>query len=191
MFTGTTHYADEGGGVPHFSYAKADRRVTAYYFYLVMRFWSGVHQNLRVFSVPIKIWVNGQEYAKCRAVAAEIAFTGTDSPSPPIRQIAGDLRQSERGDDPGLLRALVGEVTAAVDRGRSGHRLLVEHRHAPNRGLPHDRVRRTPPRPEVFEALFADNRDVSRPEEMQIVFGRRAGTPLVGWLPYPVAALRG
>ncbi|HET9253663.1 MAG TPA: hypothetical protein VFO16_00495 [Pseudonocardiaceae bacterium] len=36
VFTGTTHHADEGGGgIPRFSYAKADRRVTAYYFYLV------------------------------------------------------------------------------------------------------------------------------------------------------------
>ena len=36
VFTGTTYHQDEGGGgVPHFSYAKADRRVTAYYFYLV------------------------------------------------------------------------------------------------------------------------------------------------------------
>jgi hypothetical protein len=33
VFTGTTHHADEGGGdVPRFSYAKVDRRVTAYYF---------------------------------------------------------------------------------------------------------------------------------------------------------------
>ena len=34
VFTGTTHRA-EGGGAPHFSYAKADRKVTAYYFYVV------------------------------------------------------------------------------------------------------------------------------------------------------------
>jgi hypothetical protein len=33
VFTGTTHHADEGGGdVPRFGYAKADRRVTAYFF---------------------------------------------------------------------------------------------------------------------------------------------------------------
>ncbi|MGH7486882.1 MAG: hypothetical protein ACREMY_14965, partial [bacterium] len=36
VFTGTTYHADAGGdGVPRFGYAKADRRVTAYYFYLV------------------------------------------------------------------------------------------------------------------------------------------------------------
>ena len=34
VFTGTTH-RPEGGGAPHFSYAKADRRVTAYYFYVL------------------------------------------------------------------------------------------------------------------------------------------------------------
>jgi hypothetical protein len=34
VFTGTTH-RPAGGGAPHFSYAKADRRVTAYYFYVV------------------------------------------------------------------------------------------------------------------------------------------------------------
>lgn len=32
VFSGTTVHA-EGGGAPHFSYTKADRRVTAYYFY--------------------------------------------------------------------------------------------------------------------------------------------------------------
>jgi hypothetical protein len=33
VFTGTTH-RPVGGGAPHFSYVKADRPVTAYYFYL-------------------------------------------------------------------------------------------------------------------------------------------------------------
>ena len=36
VFTGTTYHSDpDGGGIPRFGYAKADRRVTAYYFYLV------------------------------------------------------------------------------------------------------------------------------------------------------------
>ena len=36
VFTGTTYHRDaDGGGVPRFGYHKADRRVTAYYFYLV------------------------------------------------------------------------------------------------------------------------------------------------------------
>jgi hypothetical protein len=36
VFTGSTYHPDaDGGGVPRFGYAKADRRVTAYYFYVV------------------------------------------------------------------------------------------------------------------------------------------------------------
>jgi hypothetical protein len=36
VFTGTAYHPDaEGGGVPRFGYHKADRRVTAYYFYVV------------------------------------------------------------------------------------------------------------------------------------------------------------
>jgi hypothetical protein len=35
VFTGTTCHADpDGGGIPRFGYIMADRRVTAYYFYL-------------------------------------------------------------------------------------------------------------------------------------------------------------
>ena len=36
VFTGTTYHRDaDGGGVPRFGYHKADRRVSAYYFYVV------------------------------------------------------------------------------------------------------------------------------------------------------------
>jgi hypothetical protein len=36
VFTGTTYHRDaDGAGVPRFAYHKADRRVTAYYFYVV------------------------------------------------------------------------------------------------------------------------------------------------------------
>jgi hypothetical protein len=61
VFTGTTHHADEGGGdVPRFSYAKADRRVTAYYFYLVDEdFGPAFIKICAHFPYPIKIWLNG------------------------------------------------------------------------------------------------------------------------------------
>ena len=36
VFTGTTYHRDaDGGGVPRFGYHKADRRISAYYFYVV------------------------------------------------------------------------------------------------------------------------------------------------------------
>jgi hypothetical protein len=75
VFTGTTHRAD-GGGAPHFSYAKADRRVTAYYFYLVDDVFGPAFIKIcAYFPYPIKIWLNGHEHAKRAAAAAGIGFT--------------------------------------------------------------------------------------------------------------------
>jgi len=81
VFTGTTHHADEGGGdVPRFSYAKADRRVTAYYFYLVDEaFGPAFVKVCAYFPYPVKIWLNGHEYAKRRAADTGIAFTELDN----------------------------------------------------------------------------------------------------------------
>ncbi|MGH7735539.1 MAG: hypothetical protein ACREOE_18055, partial [Gemmatimonadales bacterium] len=77
VFTGTTYHSDEGGGgVPRFGYAKADRRVTAYYFYLVdEEFGPAFIKVCAYFPYPIKIWLNGHEYAKRGAGEAGIAFT--------------------------------------------------------------------------------------------------------------------
>jgi hypothetical protein len=59
VFTGTTYHSDEGGGgVPRFGYAKADRRVTAYYFYLVDEvFGSAFIKVCAYFPYPVKICV--------------------------------------------------------------------------------------------------------------------------------------
>ena len=81
VFTGTTYHCDpDGGGVPRFGYAKADRRVTAYYFYLVDEvFGPGFVKVCAYFPYPIKIWLNGHEYAKRAATAAGIGFTELDN----------------------------------------------------------------------------------------------------------------
>ncbi|MGH3707444.1 MAG: hypothetical protein ACRDRQ_04925 [Pseudonocardiaceae bacterium] len=81
VFTGNTYHSDEGGGgVPRFGYAKADRRVTAYYFYLVdAEFGPAFIKVCAYFPYPIKIWLNGHEYAKRGARAAGIAFTELDN----------------------------------------------------------------------------------------------------------------
>jgi hypothetical protein len=66
VFTGTTYHpdADGGGGVPRFGYHKADRRVTAYYFYLVDEVFGPAFVKVcAYFPYPVKIWLNGHEYA--------------------------------------------------------------------------------------------------------------------------------
>jgi hypothetical protein len=81
VFTGTTYHADaDGGGAPRFGYAKADRRVTAYYFYLVDEVFGPAFVKIcAYFPYPIKIWLNGHEYAKRAASAAGIGFTELDN----------------------------------------------------------------------------------------------------------------
>ncbi len=75
VFTGTTQRAAEGGA-PHFSYAKADRRVTAYYFYLLDEAFGPAFVKIcAYFPYPVKIWCNGHEYAKRAATRAGISFT--------------------------------------------------------------------------------------------------------------------
>ena len=81
MFTGTTYHPDaDGGGVPRFGYHKADRRVTAYYFYVVDEVFGPAFVKVcAYFPYPCKIWLNGHEYAKRAATAAGIGFTELDN----------------------------------------------------------------------------------------------------------------
>ena len=81
VFTGTTYHPDaDGGGVPRFGYHKADRRVTAYYFYVVDEVFGPAFVKVcAYFPYPVKIWLNGHEYAKRAAVAAGIGFTELDN----------------------------------------------------------------------------------------------------------------
>lgn len=63
VFTGTTYHPDEGGqNVPRFGYVKADRRVTAYYFYLVDEAFGLVFIKVCAhFPYLIKIWLDGHD----------------------------------------------------------------------------------------------------------------------------------
>ena len=61
---------------PQFTFAKADRRVTCYYFYLWDEdFGPAFIKVCAYFPYPAKIWVNGHEWAKRQAAAAGIGFT--------------------------------------------------------------------------------------------------------------------
>jgi hypothetical protein len=59
-----------------YTFAKADRRVTCYYFYLWDEdFGPAFIKVCAYFPYPAKIWVNGHEWAKRQAVKAGIGFT--------------------------------------------------------------------------------------------------------------------
>ena len=60
VFTGTQR--DAPNGIPWFSFAKADRRVTCYYFYLWDDdFGPAFVKICAYFPYPAKIWINGHE----------------------------------------------------------------------------------------------------------------------------------
>ena len=64
------------GGCPQFSLTKEQRRVSVFYVYI----WdsamgSGFIKICSYFPYPVKVWVNGHEWAKRQAAAAGLGFT--------------------------------------------------------------------------------------------------------------------
>lgn len=93
-----------GQGCRGSGYAKADRRVTAYYFYLVDEaFGPAFVKVCTYFPYPIKIWLNGHEYAKRATTAAGIAFTELDNGFAAADDPAG-LQHICEGLGPGVIR---------------------------------------------------------------------------------------
>ena len=61
---------------PQFSFAKAERRVTCYYFYVWDEFWGPAFIKVcAYFPYPVKVWLNGHEHSKRAAARAGIGFT--------------------------------------------------------------------------------------------------------------------
>ncbi len=74
VFTGTPREAPNG--IPWFAFAKAQRRVTCFYFYLWdVDFGPAFIKICAYFPYPAKIWLNGHEWAKRQAAQAGIGFT--------------------------------------------------------------------------------------------------------------------
>jgi hypothetical protein len=187
VFTGTTYHPDEGGeGLPRFGYAKADRRVTAYYFYLVDEvFGPAFIKVCAYFPYPIKIWLNGHEYAKRQATAAGIAFTELDNGFAATEDPAGLQRICDMLGS-GTIRVFCERWWARLplplteaDRA-AGYWWDISMRQVEvSRTMIFDAPRHARG---FFEALCTDNLDIGRSEEMQIIFGRRVTiSPLGGY----------
>src|SRR6185312_5065070 len=76
------------GGAPHFGWDRSDRRVTCYYFYVVDDDFGPAFVKIgSYFPYPVKVWLNGHEWAKRQASKAGIGwrplangFAGCDDP---------------------------------------------------------------------------------------------------------------
>ena len=168
---------DTRTAAPQYTFAKADRRVTCYYFYLWDEdFGPAFLKVCAYFPYPAKIWVNGHEWAKRQALKAGIGFTALSNGFASCDDRAGLQAICDR------LQAGTIEVFAQ----RWLHRLpmpfgskdhdagywweLSMRQVEISRTIVFDAPRRARP---FFEALIADNLDIGRPENVEIIFGRR------------------
>jgi hypothetical protein len=171
-------------GTPRWSFYKADRRVTCYYFYVWdADFGPAFVKVCAWFPYPGKIWLNGHEWAKRQATKAGIGFTELSNgfaacEDPQALQVICDRL------GPGTINVFVQRWLARLplpltDTDRDGGywwetsmrqvevaRTIVfdAPRHA--RGF--------------FEALIADNLDLGRPHNVEIIFGRRVRRDTIG-----------
>jgi hypothetical protein len=161
---------------PQYTFAKADRRVTCYYFYL----WDEGSGPAFIkvcawFPYPAKVWINGHEWAKRQALRAGITFT----------ELTDGFASC---DNPVLLQQICDRLqpgTIEVFAQRWLHRLPMPFNHADQRAgywrelsMRQVEVSRTivsgaPRRARaLFEALIAGNPGIGRPANAGIIFNR-------------------
>jgi hypothetical protein len=162
---------------PQFTFAKADRRVTCYYFYLWDEgFGPAFIKVCAYFPYPAKIWLNGHEWAKRQAQRAGIGFTELSNGfaacgNPAALQEICDRLQ------PGTIEVFAQRWLhrlplpfGPADQ-RAGYWWEISMRQVEvSRTLVFDAPRRARA---FFEALIADNLDIGRPANVEIIFGRR------------------
>jgi hypothetical protein len=174
---------------PQFSFVKAERRVTCYYFYVFDEFWGpGFIKVCAYFPYPVKTWLNGHEHSKRAAARAGIGFT----------ELSNGFAAC---DDPAALQAICdrlgpADIQAFFDRwmSRLPVPLTADDQAAGywwELSMRQVEVSRTmvfaAPRQAraFFEALIADNLDLGRPEHVEILFkrdprGRKPADPAAG-----------
>ena len=175
VFTGTRCSTASGG--PMFRFAKTDRRVSVFYFYVLDdEFGPGFIKLCTYFPYPAKVWVNGHEWAKRQAIRAGVGFTA----------LANGFASC---DDPARLQKICDGLTAAriqvfferwmrriptpltaTDRAGGYWWELSMRQVEVSRTIVFDAPRRARG---FFEAVVADNIDIGRPDELKVIFNRQ------------------
>ena len=175
VFMGYTRRCKTGS--PQFGFDKADRRVTVYYFYILdPAFGVGFIKICSYFPYPLKMWVNGHEWAKRQAAADGLAFT----------ELANGFATCQ---DPARLQSICDRLTPAKLQAFFNYwiarvpcpftradRLAGYWWHLSMRQVEVSRtiVLDAPRRARAFfEALVADNIGIGRPAVVSMLFARR------------------
>lgn len=168
--------ADKPGAV-HYAFAKADRRVSCYYFYVSdPEFGPGFVKICSYFPYPAKVWLNGHEWAKRQASRAGIEFTalanGFASCSDP-RRLQGICNRLGSRHIQAFFDRWIAHIPTPLGQAerRAGYWWELSMRQIEvSRTVVFDAPRRGRA---FFEATVADNLDLGRPDEVQVIFGRR------------------
>jgi hypothetical protein len=174
VFTGTER--DAPNGIPWFSFAKRDRRVSCFYFYLWDDdFGPAFIKICSYFPYPAKIWLNGHEWAKRQAIKAGIGFTELSNGFAATNDPIGLQTLCDRLG-PGTIGAFVERWLAVLpvplsehDRDAGYWWQLSMRQIEVSRTLVFDAPRHARG---FFEALVADNLDIGRPEHVELIFNR-------------------
>ena len=175
--------ATDPGACPQFSFTKEQRRVSVFYVYIFdEQMGPGFIKICSYFPYPVKVWVNGHEWAKRQAAAAGLGFTALSN-------------GFASADDPAALQAICdrfgpGTVQVWFERWMAriplpltdtdrdagywwelSMRQVETSRTLVFDGDVHARA--------FFEALLCENMDLGRPENVELLFrrGQRRGGP--------------
>lgn len=175
------HQRQACNGIPWFCFTKADRRVSCFYFYLWDEdFGAAFIKVCAYFPYPIKVWVNGHEWAKRQCARAGIAFTALSNgfatcADPEALQAICDRL------GPGTIEVFFQRWMSVLplpltpaDRDGGYWWELSMRQIETSRTLVFNAPRHARG---FFEALVADNLDLGRPDTVELIFtgGRRTG----------------
>lgn len=173
------------GSSPQFSFTKEKHRVSVFYVYIFdEQMGPGFIKICTYFPYPVKVWVNGHEWAKRQAAAAGIGFTELSNGFASCARPAALQRICDRFG-PGTVQAWFERWMAilplpltAADRNAGFWWELSMRQVETSRTLvfDHDVHARA-----FFEALLCDNMDLGRPENVELLFrrGQRPGRPTI------------
>src|SRR5215218_10807374 len=172
-----SHQRRGPNNIPWFSFTKADRRVTCFYFYLWdADFGPAFIKVCAYFPYPIKVWLNGHEWAKCQAIHAGIGFTelsngfATCEDPEGLQAICDRLGPGAIGVFFERWMSVLPLPLTDADRTAGYWWELSMRQIEVSRTLVFDAPRRART---FFEALVVDNLDLGRPDEVKLIFGRR------------------
>jgi len=178
---------DRSSGVPWFSFSKADRRVSCFYFYLWdVDFGPSFIKICAYFPYPIKVWLNGHEWAKRQATKTGIGWTALSNGFATCTDPAG-LQQICDRLGPETIQGFFDRWMGLLPLPLTEHDQvdgywweLSMRQVQVSRTIVFDAPRRARA---FFEALVADNLDVGRPDSVELIFtghkGRRGRLPKV------------